>query len=363
MHTILAKRTEISKTISEIEVQWLVNIDLKCIYISDNIYTDYGYTPEEWMRQDVRKSKDYKEILKLTKIAAERVQENKYFSFESQIRHRNGTFILVEVTFKAILNDEGEVYGFCGTLRNINNKNELGTKFIVNNKSIKSSPPNIAFLISVVAHDLINPFNIICGYTNVLKDNYHNLNDTERLKYITKVDASANANYKLATNLLEWAKLQNQGLSVKKEILNASDYLSKIIEPYNYLLDKKDINVIVDADEKHIFYIDNNFLKIIIINLFINAIKFSKNQGTIKIQLHNVGSQIQIIVEDDGIGMREEKLKEIFKLSYITSKKGTDGETGNGIGLYICKKLIAHHKGTLNISSQINKGTKFVVSI
>ncbi len=363
MYPTLAERSKNFKSVNNIEVQWFVNTDLKCVYVSDNIYNDYGYTPEEWMSQDVRKNKDYKDILHVTKLAAESVHENKYFSFEGQIKHRNGKLIDVEVTFKAVLNDDGEVDGFFGIIRNINKKNELGKRFIINNKSIQSSKPNIAFLISVVTHDLINPFNIICGYTKLLKDNYHNLSDEERLNYIKKVDASAYANYKLAKNLLDWAKLQNQGFTVKKEILNASDYIKRIIEPYNYLLDKKDINVIIDAKKKHIFYADNNLLKIIVVNLFMNAIKFSKKQGTIKIRLKKAGVQTQISVQDDGVGISEEKLKEIFKLSYIKNETGTEGEKGSGIGLYICKKLIAHHKGTLNITSQINKGTKFVVSV
>lgn len=363
MQAVLDKTNKVFKSINKIDVQWIVNDDLKCTYVSSNIYDEYGYTQEEWMRSDVRKNKSYKEILQLIRLAKSKVHENKFYCFESQIKHRNGTFINVEVTFKAMLNDYGEPDGFCGTIRNLTKKNELGKKFILNNRSIKTEEQNINFLLSIVAHDLINPFNIILGYTKLLKDDYNSLSDQERLNYITKVDSYAYANFKLAKNLLDWAKLQNQGIKVKKEIINAEDYIQKIIHPYTCLLDKKEINLVIEANKDYIFYADNNLIKIVVVNLFVNAIKFSKRKGTIKIKLDEVDHHTQIIVEDNGVGMSEEKLSEIFKLSKANSEPGTQGEKGTGIGLYICKKLIAHQKGTLNFSSVVNKGTRVVVNI
>lgn len=363
MTSILAERSNIFKTVNNIEVQWVVDNNLRCIFVSDNIYTEYGYTPEEWMRQDVRKNKDYKEILHLTELAAKNVNKNKFYCFNSQIKHRNRTFINVEVTFKAILNDCNELDGFCGTIRNIAQKNELGKKFILNNKSFPTKKGNINFLLSIIAHDLINPYNVILGYTKLLKDNYHTLSEAERISYINKVDSYAYANHKLVKNLLDWSKTQNQGITIKKEILNAENYLKKILDPYICLLEKKELNLIINADSNYVFYADNNLLKIIIVNLFVNAIKFSKPQGMITITLQKNNVHTQIIVEDNGVGMSEAKLNEIFKLSKAKSEFGTEGEKGTGIGLYICKKLIAHHNGTLNFSSVLNKGTKAVVNI
>ncbi|WP_439133007.1 sensor histidine kinase, partial [Polaribacter sp.] len=217
-------------------------------------------------------------------------------------------------------------------------------RFIVNEKSFKTTVPDITFICSIVAHDLINPYNIILGYTKILKDNYSTLSDANRINYIDKVHSYAKANFNLVNGLLKWAKLQSRGISIKNEVLNANDYLRKIVKPYLPLLDEKKINLVIDGKENEVFYADNKFFNIIIVNLFINAIKFSRKNGTITLQLKKEGNFTHIIVQDNGVGMSEEKLKEIFKLSCITSEIGTEGEQGTGMGLYICKKLIAYKK-------------------
>ena len=183
----------------EIDVHWIVTKNLKCIYVSDNIFDEFGYTVAEWLRSDVTKNKDYLEILRLTNLAAKEIYKNRFFCFESQIKHRDGRFIDVEVTFKAKLDDIGNFDGFFGTIRNISNREKLGKKFILNNKVIETKEHNSNFLLSIIAHNLINPFNIILGYTNLLKDKYEQINNKERIKYINKIDSYAMANYRLTT--------------------------------------------------------------------------------------------------------------------------------------------------------------------
>ena len=348
-----------------IDIHWSVNNELEYTDVSNNIFSEYGYTPEEWLKIDLTKRNDYEAIKKITEFAIEIVDKNRFICFESYITHRNESFIEVEVTLKAKLNKEGNVDGFYGTIRTISKVEKLGQLFISNNKIIQSdSVDDKDLLFSIISHNLINPFNIILGFSKILKDEYYNFNDADRLAQINNINKYASANYRLTKNLLDWSKLQQQGIVVKKEILNCKTFIKETIKPYMCLAENKEIEIKLKINEKDIIYADEKLLHTIIANLFMNAIKFTKRKGLIKISLKLLKNrQTEIIIEDDGIGMTNEQLNKIFKISKINSKNGTENEKGTGLGLFISKKLIDYHNSSLNFSSIVNKGTKAIITL
>ena len=357
-----SKENKIYQPENYIDIHWSVNNELKYTDECNNIFSEYGYTPEEWLKIDLTKSNDYEAIKKITEFAIEIVYENRFISFESEIKHKNGCFIEVEVTLKAKLNKEGNVDGFFGTIRNISKAEKL---FTLNNKINKSdSVDDKDLLFSIISHNLINPFNIMLGFSEILKEEYYNFNDADRLAHISKINKYASANYVLTKNLLDWSKLQQQGIVVKKEILNCKKFITETIKPYLALAELKEIEIQLKINAKDVIYADNKLIHTVVANLFMNAIKFTQRKGTIKISLKLLKNrQPEIIIEDNGLGMGEEQLDEIFKISKINSKNGTENEKGTGLGLFISKKLIDYHHSSLNFSSIVNKGTKVIITL
>jgi signal transduction histidine kinase len=98
-------------------------------------------------------------------------------------------------------------------------------------------------------------------------------------------------------------------------------------------------------------------------NLITNAIKFTKVGGSISIKAVAENDTLNVAVSDEGIGMNEEQINNLFKLDKPASKRGTEGEVGTGLGLIICKEFIELHNGKIWAESTLGKGTNFQFSI
>ena len=108
-------------------------------------------------------------------------------------------------------------------------------------------------------------------------------------------------------------------------------------------------------------YIDHQMINTVIRNLLSNAVKFSNNNGTIIVSCKPEKDQILIKIEDNGIGISPEDLERLFKIDQYYSTTGTEGETGTGLGLIICKEFVEKNKGKITVESNVGKGTIFSV--
>lgn len=237
---------------------------------------------------------------------------------------------------------------------------------IINNQKValEKSNANKQKLFGIIAHDLVNPFNAILGYTKLLEEDYDDFSEQERKQFISIINKYANSNYNLTRTLLDWAKVQQNQLVVEKATLNCKTIVNEAILAYQVLADKKEIQINTNIPDNTFIEADKNMMQTVIGNLFVNAIKFTSQKGEINFYLHkNVNGTVEIEIEDNGIGMSQEQLNTIFDITKVSSSLGTNKEKGNGLGLILCKELMELQKGTLQMFSQKDKGSKIVVTI
>ena len=229
---------------------------------------------------------------------------------------------------------------------------------------LEKSNANKQRLFGIIAHDLVNPFNAILGYTNILEEDYESFSETERKKIISVINRYATSNYKLTRTLLDWVKLQQERLVVNKAQLNCKDLVINAIKPYQVLANKKQIKVNTSIPEDTFIEADKNMMQTVIGNLFVNAIKFTPRQGEIYFLLvKNKKGAVNIEIIDNGVGMSQEQLKNLFDITKASSFIGTENEKGNGLGLILCEELMELQGGSLQLISQKNRGTKAIVTI
>mgnify|MGYP006287296457 CR=1 FL=1 len=125
----------------------------------------------------------------------------------------------------------------------------------------------------------------------------------------------------------------------------------------------KNIEIKESIDKDLLIYADVEMIKTVIRNLLSNAIKFTGKEGLINIKAYRENGYITAYVEDSGVGMSEKIKNSIFSIGDVKSKEGTEGESGTGFGLMICKEFIEKHNGKIWLESEEGKGSIFYFSI
>lgn len=218
-------------------------------------------------------------------------------------------------------------------------------------------------LFSIIGHDLRAPFNIILGYSDLLKTGYEEMNEETRKKLIIKIDDASNRTFGLLRDLLLWTQSQTKKLEITQHNINVKELITEATGPYLANAEKKNISLAIDISDKLIIHADKTAIKTVIGNLFNNAIKFTPRNGNIDIIGKQKQNKIEIVISDTGVGIPAEIIQKLFIFEESKSTLGTEREKGTGLGLIICKELIEEHNGKIWVESELGCGTSFYISL
>jgi signal transduction histidine kinase len=216
---------------------------------------------------------------------------------------------------------------------------------------------------SIISHDLRSPFNGMLGLLEILADDYSDYSDEERLNLIQASHASALKAFNLLSDLLEWARLQNNKVHIENETIDLREVLKKNITLYLRDAEKKDISIRNSISQNTNVTIDVNSLTTIVRNLLINAIKFTPNGGSIELNSKQMQNHIELSIKDTGVGMTPDTIDRLFRLDENFTMPGTNNEKGTGLGLIICNDLLTLNAWKMNIKSEPGHGTTFKILI
>jgi signal transduction histidine kinase len=212
---------------------------------------------------------------------------------------------------------------------------------------------------SIIAHDLRSPFQALLGYSEVLASEIETLKTEEIISFSRNLNDSLITLYGLLNNLLQWSMLQRDMLEVKPINFNLYEKADKIIDISNHFATKKNISILNHVDTRHQVFADVDMFSSIIQNLLTNAIKFTKTDGQIIVSATAQNNFIEIVVQDNGIGIEEGKSDQLFNFNSIYTTNGTEGERGTGLGLALCKDFVEKNGGKIWVESELGKGSKF----
>lgn len=170
---------------------------------------------------------------------------------------------------------------------------------------------------------------------------------------------------RLINQLLDLRKIEKNQMKLKVQPLNVVNFISDIIESFSPFSKEKNIDISFNYDEiKDDVLVDPDFLDKIIYNLISNAFKYTPKGGSIDVIAKvESGKNLVISVMDTGIGMSKETVNNIFDRFYQANNIGTTGEKGTGIGLHLTKMLVEIHHGTIEVNSEVNVGSEFIVKL
>lgn len=212
---------------------------------------------------------------------------------------------------------------------------------------------------SIIAHDLKNPFNTLIGFTELMLENLKDYSFEKLHEFIGILYDTSKQSYALLENLLEWSRSQTGRIQINKVEIKIYDLVEENINLLLNQASKKKINLINDIHYEGSVIGDLNMVRTVIRNLISNAIKYTKNEGTITVSAELKDKILELAVKDTGIGIKPENLAKLFKIDANFSTKGTADEGGTGLGLILCKEFISKNDGDIWVESIYGEGSTF----
>ncbi|MCD4793837.1 MAG: hybrid sensor histidine kinase/response regulator [Bacteroidales bacterium] len=216
---------------------------------------------------------------------------------------------------------------------------------------------------SIIAHDLAEPFNGLLGITEMLKDNVDNYPKEKIKQLVNLLHKSAEQNFRLLNNLLQWSRAQQGSIPYDPEKILLKKLFPDIAEIFKTTSINKNIAFETGPENDLFVYADKNMLTSTLNNLINNAFKYTKEKGKVILSTVKHDEFVEFIVSDSGVGISNSDMNKLFRLDTIHSTPGTNDEKGTGLGLILCKEFIEKNNGKIWVESKLKRGTKFHFTI
>ena len=216
--------------------------------------------------------------------------------------------------------------------------------------------------IADVSHELKTPITSIMGYADTLLEEEYD-KETQS-KFLSVIASEARRMAKLVTDLLTLSKNDSNKNVIKSESFDLGELVKKCQDKLAIEIKKKnhEVKCFVTADVP-LVYANKDDIERVILNILTNSIKYTKDGGEIKIYVGFVYNDAYIKIYDNGIGIPEEELGRIFERFYRVDKARSREMGGTGLGLSIAKDLLDRNGGSIDIKSEIGKGTEVVIKV
>ena len=240
-------------------------------------------------------------------------------------------------------------------------KEELIDRLITLSEAKKSQED---FILNI-SHDLRAPLNIILSILQCYKDEYKNIENFEKSqKHMESIKRNGYKILKLVNNLIDTTKLEKKHYNIKRENLDIINLIEWNISSIDKYAKQKNIALVFDTNvEECTMAIDPEAIDRIIMNLISNAIKFSSPGSSIYINAWKSINQIIISIRDEGMGIPKDEQNTIFNRFIQSSKNKKHENSGSGIGLDLVKYLTKAHNGSIELKSEENIGSEFIIKL
>lgn len=353
----------IKKTLSSLDEAVLV-IDpgtRRIITCNKAVEYIFGYAMEEMIGKNF-------EILHLDKNMYESFDKELFpaldkdgvFQTEFQMRRKDGSIFLSEHTITEILDDSGRRTSYVCAIRDINEKKKIEEIRLENERLISINKAKSEF-INIMGHELRTPMTSIIGYSSLLKEQKYGELNTKQEFYVDNVLINSQHLIELINDILDLGKIEAGKMELAIEDISLPEIINETVVLLKEKSSRKNITLDKDFDPMlDIITADKQKLKLILFNLFSNAIKFSEDDGgTITISTKKEGDMAKISVSDTGIGIKEEDIDRIFHKFEQLDQGLSRKYEGSGLGLHITKHLVELHGGKIIVESTYGEGSTF----
>ena len=346
---------------------WDWNIITNEVYFSNKWKSMLGYAKDEttidideWLK---RLHPD--DLSKAMQDAQDHLDgKTNIYENEHRILSKGGHYIWISSTGKALFDKDGKATRLLGFYADITDKKKIEENLIIEkNNAQKASQAKSEFLANM-SHEIRTPLNAMVGFIDIVRKNETDKQNSEHLNIVKN---SSDSLLRIINDILDVSKIERGDLELEEVAFD----LKQLIKEMGLLFYEKtkekniDIKFHIDADIPNLIMSDSVRFKQVASNLIGNAIKFTAENGTVRINAQYNKNQTSLFfeVEDSGIGIDTKNIKKIFKPFSQEDTSTTRKFGGTGLGLTISSQIVKLMGGELNVSSKLGVGSKFYFNI
>lgn len=367
------EKQAMASTLSEVEQQikasfnqaaiGIAHVSLKGTWLTCNnkFCQIMGYNQEELTNISIFDVTHPDEIQGARKMIDELLKGNvQFFSRETQYLRKDGFSVWVNVTISPVLSSSGDPLYFILFVEDITKRREIEEMLQHLVRDLAEANQNLEDFTRTASHDLQEPLRKIVSFTDRLRTSMGNKMDNREEEYFHRLENSSIRMQKLIEDLLRYSKISS--LAPEMEPVDLKDVVNEVLLDLEVSIERS--KGVVEVKHLPKIEADNTQMRQLFQNLISNALKFHNKNEPPKIEvdsIYNDNGFWKIMIRDNGIGMKEEHIKRIFKP--FERLHGSAEFPGTGIGLAICLKVVTRHHGKIIVKSSLGKGTLYIVEL
>ncbi len=216
--------------------------------------------------------------------------------------------------------------------------------------------------LGITTHDLKAPLAGISGILELMKLEKASLSK-KHLDYIQLMEDTCQDMLRLISDLLDLSRIEQGTTNLTIQQVSITKIISQLEDHFRSWAQRKNISLIFDNQSRKPLFTDSDVLLRILDNLISNAVKFSTQNKDVRISIVSDETTVRFIIKDQGPGIRPDERNKLFQKFQKLSARPTDGESSSGLGLSIVKDLIEMLEGTIEVESEVGKGTSFIIHL
>jgi signal transduction histidine kinase len=216
---------------------------------------------------------------------------------------------------------------------------------------------------SILAHDLRNPLSGLQTVSELLASRYDELSEADRRRFAGLLREGADQSLALMNSLLLWVRAQTGRIPWQPESIDLARASEEAIAQLRVAAERKRVRLECAVPRGTQVYADGNMVSTVLRNLISNALKFTPNGGLVRVRSETEDGHLATSVSDTGIGIEPQDLDKLFRIDARLSRRGTDGEAGNGLGLILCREFVEKNGGRIWARSKPGEGSIFTFTL
>lgn len=356
------------------DVVYALDLNLNIKYISRSVEKLMGYKREEVVGKNLLEFCTEETRKKIETNLEQFVKSNMIFPKENESITKNEYQIVcadgkekwLQVSNRAEYDEGGILNGIYGIARDINDRKIYELELLKAKESAESASRAKSEFLANMSHEIRTPMNGIIGFSDILLSMEE---DSEKKEIVELIKISGRSLLEIINNILDLSKIEAGHMQLTENTFDINSEVARVVSLIKGMIDGKkiEIKLLLDNSIPKLLLGDSIKFEQIVTNLLSNAVKFTEEgyilaATNLKEEKEN-SVRIELIIEDSGIGIKEELQEKIFESfsqgeNYLTKKyKGT------GLGLAIVKNIVNMMGGVINLKSEVGKGSRFMITL